>query len=72
MGRPSDYVLVDYDDASRATRCSIAQEVIVGTPLLGLQLDGHGRQSNPPMFVYLGTIWAIGLVLHFRAVRRVL
>ncbi len=31
-----------------------------------------GEQSNPPMFVYLGAIWAIGLVLHFRAVRRVL
>lgn len=31
-----------------------------------------GEQSNPPMFVYLGAIWAIGLGLHFRAVRRVL
>jgi YHS domain-containing protein len=31
-----------------------------------------GHHGNPPLFVYVGAAWALGLFIHYRAVRKVL
>jgi YHS domain-containing protein len=62
--------------AARAARAgfriNLAAFLIVGAVhALAWATGWTHHESEPPLFLYVGAAWAIGLALHYRAVRRV-